>query len=59
MVIRIQKGNLLRIHKLWGKVAELKKALPFTDVQHTLGHQKQGIRAHGNSMAIQWQIEKQ
>ncbi|XP_078528026.1 uncharacterized protein LOC144804150 [Lissotriton helveticus] len=45
------KGSTKKHKMIWVRVAELKEQLPLVFVIHTLGHQRVGVYAVGNSLA--------
>ncbi|XP_078539578.1 uncharacterized protein LOC144824335 [Lissotriton helveticus] len=48
---RDSKGSTIKHKLIWVRVAELKDKLPLVYVIHTLGHQRLGVHAVGNSLA--------
>ncbi|XP_078533978.1 uncharacterized protein LOC144820264 [Lissotriton helveticus] len=48
---RDSKGSTIKHKMIWVRVAELKEQLPLVFVIHTLGHQRVGVHAVGNSLA--------
>ncbi|XP_078528170.1 uncharacterized protein LOC144805502 [Lissotriton helveticus] len=48
---RDSKGSTIKHKMIWVRVAELKEKLPLVFVIHTLGHQRVGVHAVGNSLA--------
>ncbi|XP_078540649.1 uncharacterized protein LOC144826120 [Lissotriton helveticus] len=48
---RDSKGSTIKHKMIWVRVAELKEQLPLAFVIHTLGHQREGVHAVGNSLA--------
>ncbi|XP_078501624.1 uncharacterized protein LOC144755804 [Lissotriton helveticus] len=48
---RDSKGSTIKHKMIWVRVAELKERLPIVFVVHTLGHQRVGVHAVGNSLA--------
>ncbi|XP_078540682.1 uncharacterized protein LOC144826163 [Lissotriton helveticus] len=48
---RDSKGSTIKHKMIWVRVAELKERLSLVFVIHTLGHQRVGVHAVGNSLA--------
>ncbi|XP_078504131.1 uncharacterized protein LOC144762754 [Lissotriton helveticus] len=48
---RDSKVSTIKHKMIWVRVAELKEHLPLVFVIHTLGHQRMGVHAVGNSLA--------